>query len=199
MCKVEGCEGKVFVKSSGLCSKHYNRLRVTGTVDDGPYARAPVEERFWRYVDKRGDNECWHWKGGHGGSGHGIIQVGGRDGYKTNAHRISYVIAYGEIPEGLQINHRCKTKDCVNPKHLYAGTQSDNMKDRHKDGNDDHLIRLAKERQGTNHHNAVLDEEKVRYIRTSGKSGPKLSKELGISTATVYQVKSRKTWNHVGD
>ena len=83
-----------------------------------------IEERFFEKVNKT--DSCWLWTGALSSSGYGSFGVAGK---ATAAHRYSYQIHNGEIPEGLIICHTCDTPSCVNPDHLWLGTYSDNMKD----------------------------------------------------------------------
>lgn len=95
--------------------------------------RGTLEERFWAKVDKRGDDECWLWlatKGGRDykeGNGYGYIDHLGKN---KRAHRVSYEMHIGEIPPGLQIDHKCHHRSCVNPSHLRLATQSQNSMNR---------------------------------------------------------------------
>ena len=85
----------------------------------------PVECRFWKFVDRLGDDDCWLWRGSIQGK-YGSICI---EGKSTGAHRVSYQLHKGEIPEGLVVMHSCDVPLCVNPKHLSAGTYIDNMQD----------------------------------------------------------------------
>lgn len=83
---------------------------------------AKTIERFWPKVDKSGD--CWIWTAGRYGFGHGQFSVKGRS---TPAHRVSFEMANGPIPPGLVIDHICHNAPCVNPAHLRAVTQKQNL------------------------------------------------------------------------
>ena len=80
---------------------------------------------FWSKVDMPSLLGCWNWTG-YKIRGYGHTRWNGRYQY---AHRVSYQIAYGDIPEGLLVLHKCDNRSCVNPTHLYVGTHSDNMRD----------------------------------------------------------------------
>lgn len=90
-----------------------------------------IEIRFWEKVDKRGPDDCWLWTGSADRDGYGRQRVGNRP---RLAHRVSYALEHGDIPKGLLILHRCDTPACVNPAHLRAGTQQENMAERDAKG-----------------------------------------------------------------
>ena len=85
--------------------------------------------RFWERVDTTG--ECWLWTGHRNEDGYGTL---GWQYKQYSAHRLSYEIAYGAIPPGLCVCHRCDNPPCVRPDHLFLGTQADNMRDRYRKG-----------------------------------------------------------------
>lgn len=79
---------------------------------------------MWKKIDKVGD--CWVWNGTVGNHGYGKINDFGD---MVLTHRVSYEATYGKIPEGMQVLHKCDVKLCVNPDHLFIGTQKDNVQD----------------------------------------------------------------------
>jgi hypothetical protein len=89
--------------------------------------KAPLIQRFWEKIDKRGPDECWPWLGSRlKRCGHGRINI---NGTVRLAHRVAYELQNGPIPPGLVVRHRCNFAPCCNPAHLELGTQADNMRD----------------------------------------------------------------------
>ena len=86
-------------------------------------------ERFWAKVDKSGD--CWLWTASKTKEGYGYFRF---DGAMRKAHRMSWLLTNGEIPEGMLVCHTCDNPSCVNPKHLWLGTNRDNMDDMNAKG-----------------------------------------------------------------
>lgn len=150
----------------------------------------PVLPRFEAKVEKT--DGCWRWLGAKHGKGYGHFKMptGKGDGRIEKAHRTAYNLYVGEIPDGLMVLHRCDNPSCVNPDHLFLGTNDDNMKDM-----------VAKGRgngpRGEEQHFARLTEQAVESIRSSGKSGVALAAQHKVSPATISDVRNRKTWRHI--
>ena len=86
----------------------------------------PPHISFWKHAVRRGADECWPWNGVCDQHGYGRIHFMSS---KVKAHRVSYEMMNGPIPDGLLVRHTCDNPNCVNPKHLCVGTQKDNMRD----------------------------------------------------------------------
>ncbi|MCZ7405137.1 MAG: HNH endonuclease [Candidatus Methanoperedens sp.] len=161
-----------------------------------PLKNRTIEERFWEKVDKRGDDECWNWKGAKNHSldlskqwlnGYGTLWKVDK---KIGAHRISYEINCGIIPDGLCVLHKCDNSSCVNPNHLFLGTKSDNAIDSvSKNRNRDNT--------GENNGRAKLTWEKsneIRKLYDSGFSYRNIAKMFNISHFVVSQIVKGKLW-----
>jgi hypothetical protein len=114
-CTIKDCKKKLF--SRGLCTTHYSRYRNSGVIK-----MHDTMKRFWDNIEF--DDFCWNWKGCLR-KGYGCFRV---DGITYSAHRFSYMCNIGEIPDGMQIDHLCKNKSCVNPDHLEIVTSQENTR-----------------------------------------------------------------------
>jgi hypothetical protein len=121
ICTVEGCDNKN--NAQGMCAMHYQRVVRTGTTDAPHIPTAP--ERFWKKVNKTAG--CWNWTAYKNPLGYGAFSS---PSGSRQAHRYSYELANGPIPEGMVIDHICHSPSCVNPDHLRACTQKQNMEHR---------------------------------------------------------------------
>lgn len=144
--------------------------------------------RFWSYVLKT--ETCWLWQGGMDDTGYGRVRFGDS---APRAHRLSYEMEYGPIPDDQVIMHLCDTPACVRPDHLRLGTKDDNAKDRD-----------AKGRGGTHgerNKHAKLTEDQVREIRRkwTGAHGQMsaLCREYGIKAPAMYAIVRRTGWKHL--
>lgn len=142
----------------------------------------PIEERFWEKVQKT--DGCWLWTASTNSCGYGSLYRGWGD-FRIAAHRLSYELHVGPVPDGLCVLHSCDVRRCVNPAHLSLGTPDDNMRDmRVRDRQ-----RYTKLTAG-----GVLE---IRSRAANGETKAALAREFGVAPATIRKVVHRKKWRHV--
>lgn len=141
----------------------------------------PIESFNQKYIPEPYSG-CWLWTGGLTTGGYGKIKTGK---FRMDAHRAAYILFNGEITDGLFVLHRCDTPSCVNPDHLFLGTNTDNMHDARKKGRS-----AMQERHGM----ARLTWNDVEKIRKSNEPQSRLASRYGISQGHVSIIKSRKCW-----
>lgn len=122
MCSIDNCGRRVHAR--GLCGMHYQRLRVTGSVE--PRRRPSLDEAFWAKVNKT--DSCWVYQGAVTASGYGVVCLPKPSPLLT-AHRYSAMLHFGMFDRRLNVLHHCDNRRCVNPDHLYLGTNIDNVRD----------------------------------------------------------------------
>ncbi len=150
-------------------------------------------ERFWSKVDKSDD--CWNWTAGKAHNGYGLFKVRSKT---IRAHRFSWELANGKIPKGLQINHKCDNPACVNPDHLYAGTQKQNRQDAVKRGrtatgkSNGMYTHPENRRTGEFNGNSKLTNMEMDNIRRLYKAGnvsmQNLGDEYGVSKQAIWHI-----------
>ncbi len=166
-CSFDGCEIKHTAR--GYCQKHYQRWKIYGDPSiSWPDIYANQVARFWEKIEKK--DGCWRWLASTSGDGYGLHA-------NTKAHRFSWRVHFGDIPDGLHVCHRCDNPWCTNPDHLFLGTHRDNMRDM-----------ANKER------NCKLSREDVRTIREMYRpgQGSVLSSIFGVSQAMITSIASGK-------
>jgi len=195
----------------GFCRSH--RRQIVAGRPLTPLKEGPLDTRFWRSIDKNGPpsydgSRCWVWTGSVNASGYG--RIGFNDGEANRrelAHRVSYAMHHGAIPDGLSVLHACDNSRCVNPAHLRTGTQSENIAEARERGRmasgNDHGLRKHPERsaKGSDHGRSKLTEDQVLEIRRIGSDVSvrvaDIASQFHISTTTVYQILLRRKWKHI--
>lgn len=187
-CYLEGCDKKAV--SRGLCDMHRTRLKRYGDPLVSFKPHGSVEDRFWAKVQKT--DKCWLWTGFLSKKGYGSIGLGGRGTKRVFAHRFSYELHKGAIPDGLVVMHSCDNPRCVNPDHLSVGTHKDNTQDMVVKGR----ARSGSMRGETNPR-ALLNEEQIRYVRSSKATHAALARELDVSAVLIGKIRRYESWRHV--
>lgn len=139
-------------------------------------------DRFWPNVDRKGEDDCWLWTAGADSKGYGTISSK-RKAAKSRAHRLSYIIHFGDFDADMHVLHRCDTPRCVNPKHLFLGNHEDNMHDAAMKGRFNSKITAEEAR------------EIVRMIR-SGVRPYLVARKFGLAQSTICGIMTGRTWSH---
>lgn len=139
---------------------------------------------------------CWEWEGYvKKENGYGELSVNGSNKY---AHRVSYVIHNGEIPDGKWVLHKCHNKTCVNPDHLYLGDVRDNVQDSMEEGS---FWNGGQLKEGEENLSSKLTEDAVREIRelyeNTDMTQRELSKKFETSVGNVNRIVNYVTWTHI--
>lgn len=127
---------------------------------------------------------CWLWLAGTNASGYGIINHGSKS---VLAHRLSWTAFVGQIPEGMHVLHRCDTRPCVNPAHLFIGTNFDNVQDKVRK-------HRAIGQPGEQNRNAKLSRDDVLLIRSDTRGCYRIARDFGVSPQTIWRVKTNNNW-----
>jgi hypothetical protein len=139
-------------------------------------------ERFWAKVAV--SDGCWNWTGGtRGGYGRFRDSVG-----KISAHRFSYWLHRGPIPQDVIVRHKCDNRACVNPDHLELGSLADNVAD---------MDERRRRSVGGSHFGAKLTEADIPLIRADQRSHRDIGAAYGVSKTTITRIKSGAKWRHV--
>jgi hypothetical protein len=147
-------------------------------------SKLTLADRFWSKVLKT--ETCWLWQAQRNNKGYGCLAVYRSDKgrhWPTYAHRLSWTLTNGPIPDELNVLHRCDTPACVNPDHLFLGTQCDNMRD---------CVNKGRMPPSTSH--AKLTEDQVRGIRIDTRPHHIIAAAYDLKRLAVWNIKHLKTW-----
>lgn len=168
-------KGRVKGQPARYCHSHWNHA-------------LSLEELFWQYVTLGAPDDCWEWQKNRHAFGHGFLHYR-RTEYQ--AHRVSYELHNGAIPEGLHVLHKCDNPPCCNPNHLFLGTRLDNIEDRTKKG---------RSARGENVNTARLhtaDVLKIRELHRAGITCAELARMYHIGESTARSIVKYRSWKHV--
>ena len=150
-----------------------------------------LQERFEEKFIPEPNSGCWIWFASNSGEedslAYGCMKY---EGKHISAHRISYELYCSEIPDGMQVLHKCDFPPCVNPEHLFLGTASDNMNDMFAKKR--HPIKL-----GIEHYKAKLDWEKVEQIRklsAKGMGRREIARLFGVTHGAIGFIVKNQAW-----
>ena len=162
-----------------ICSAHMRPLK-----------NAPLKDRFDEKCLPVSDSGCWIWTENTNYLGYGLMKVNGKN---VAAHRLSYKLHIGDIPEGMHVLHKCDVRPCVNPSHLFLGTHADNMRDMAEKGR-------TRDHSGENNYRAKLtwdDVNKIRRLHKTQKINQSaIAREYGVNKTTISCICNNKTWRH---
>ncbi len=164
----------------GFCNKHYTAYKKYGNPLTKLNPRnEPFESRY--VVDA--STGCWVWPVTNPAQRYGWWKAHG----EIKAHRASWVLHNGAIPPGVQVLHKCDNPRCVNPAHLFLGTQQDNMDDMRAKGR-------ARNSAGVSNTRAKLNEIQVRLIRADTRSRKDVAEAYGLHPETIARIQRRELW-----
>jgi len=152
--------------------------------------RKTLANRFWEKVAflGAGPDDCWVWRGVRNAEGYGKIGEGGVHGRTLQAHRVSYELANGPIAKGMFVCHHCDNPSCVNPAHLFLGTQADNTQD---------MMNKGRSARGDGIGISKLISQQVYEIRAMldrGISQLLIAGKYGVSQTAITRINTGKTW-----
>lgn len=189
-CSIPNCTRQIYARD--WCSLHYQRWRHRG---GDPAVRFPTRgplpipaaERFWSKVDSSGGpNACWPFLGGRDSKdGYGRFWY---DGHTIAAHRAALLISGVNIPEGLSVCHTCDNPPCCNPRHLFVGSNLDNIAD---------MVSKERHSHHESHHRAKLTADQVTEIRlrsSQGEHNAPLARVFNVSRTHVARIVNSSSW-----
>ena len=164
------------IKGRKYCSRKCRDAAIT----------EPIKQRFEKHFIPEPMSGCWLWIGAYMGTNrYGAFSW---KGGVIVAHKASWIIYVGRVPKEMDVCHKCDTNMCVNPRHLFLGTRTDNMQD---------CVRKGRHAFGEKHGMAKLTVQQVKAIREDLRDKSKIAEEYGISSREISDIKLRRRWKHI--
>ena len=188
-CKHPGCNRLNEV--GDYCTKHYERFRKYGKTDDSVLKTLKSihpKKRIWFCSKADAKTGCWIWQKGKDKDGYGQFTFKNKH---FRAHRVAYRLFVGKIPKGMFVLHKCDTPSCVNPAHLFLGTNDDNMAD---------MVEKERQQKGIEKENSKLTDDQVREIKKrllGTETISDIARDYPIDRKVVSRIKAGKTWKHI--
>ena len=189
-CSVSECNSPIATK--GYCNRHYLRQYRGNPIDKKSCYELTLNERFYGFFEVDELTGCWLWTGGKNKKGYGQFK------YKMKsyiAHRLSYELHVGTLTPGMLVCHSCDTPPCVNPSHLFLGTNQDNTDDKFKKGRNRHA-------NGMDNGNRKLTDDNVVEIKSllkGGESYAAIGRLFGVRGENISFIAKGKTWSHINE
>ena len=179
------CErcGAAISRKSWQKPNEYRRARFCGRACSARSKKIPIRDRLLDSIQLAAGTGCWEWTKYRDPSGYGRSEYEG----EVMAHRISFLAFVGSIPGGLHVLHRCDNPCCINPRHLFLGTNADNVKDRVSKGRQQSVAKELNPR-------AKLTEAEVAEIRAADATQAQLARRYGVCPSTIGYIRRRETW-----
>jgi len=172
-----------------MCDRCYDRWLRNRTEEER--YRPTTQERWESKFERGAPEECWLWRGGLS-KGYGSFHVSSKRG-RVKAHAYAVELATGvRCPRGQGALHRCDNPPCVNPNHIYYGTQKQNSAD---------MVERSRHPVGERRPNSRMTADQVVNIRerfAAGETFTQLKKEFGISSGRLSNIVNGHAWKHVG-
>jgi hypothetical protein len=189
MKKCKHCK-KFFEKNKKLSNKQYEKQKYCSRqclADDIKFSADDSKKSFFQRVVKKEDG-CHEWTGAKCEKGYGMFSVAGK---KMRAHRAAWFFEHNQyVPDNLLACHKCDNPSCVNPDHLFLGTNKQNSDDKFSKGREFY-------HRGEKAASSKLKEKDVIFILTKNFSTRDLSKKFGVCESTIRAIKRRENWKHI--
>lgn len=184
----KSCDAKAVAQ--GYCNKHYHKAISAGIIAvQKPKRRTPkglpLNVRLDMNSELNAETGCIEWTGYKTDLGYGMIGISKKI---EPAYRVAFALRNGPIPDGLDVLHRCDNPPCINPDHLFLGTQRDNVAD---------MVTKQRHAKGEMKYNAKLTNEQIPRIRSDTRFNREIAADYGVDPTVISRIKRGLGWKHV--